>query len=103
MLQKADAVFIAELKKRKLYDKIGQAFAVLLNTKAIGVMGDEGTYQHAVALRAITTNDFMTSDIFHFDWDELKEITNRIISEVRGVNRVAYDTTQKPPGTIEWE
>lgn len=103
MLREADAVFVEEMKRRGIYYDIGQAFAVLTNAQSVGVMGDEGTYQAIVGLRAITTNDFMTSDIYHFRWEDLQAITNRIINEVRGVNRVVYDTSQKPPSTIEWE
>jgi GMP synthase (glutamine-hydrolysing) len=103
MLRQADAIFIEELKKRGLYYDIAQAFAVLTNAQAVGVMGDEGTYQAVIGLRAVTTNDFMTSDIYHFKWNDLQAITNRIINEVKGVNRVAYDLSQKPPSTIEWE
>jgi GMP synthase (glutamine-hydrolysing) len=103
ILRRADDIFIRELRQNGVYDDISQALAVLTNTQSVGVMGDEGTYQHVVALRAVTTNDFMTSDIYRFDWDLLQKITNRIINEVKGVNRVVYDTSQKPPSTIEWE
>ena len=92
-----------ELKRRDFYYEIAQAFAVLTNAQSVGVMGDAGTYQGIVGLRAVTTNDFMTSDIYHFSWSDLQTIVNRIINEVRGVNRVVYDVSQKPPATIEWE
>ena len=103
ILREADHVFISELKKLGAYYDISQAFAVLTNDQSVGVMGDEGNYDGVIALRAVTTNDFMTSDIYHFKWEDLQAITNRIINEVRGVNRVVYDTSQKPPATIEWE
>jgi GMP synthase (glutamine-hydrolysing) len=103
VLRKADAIFIDELKNKGLYYLISQAFCVLTNAQSVGVMGDEGTYQANIALRAVVTNDFMTSDIYRFKWDDLQLITNRIINEVKGVNRVVYDTSQKPPSTIEWE
>lgn len=103
MLKKADSIFIEELKKRGLYRRISQAFAVLTNVKSVGVMGDEGTYEGTVVLRAVTTRDFMTADWFDFNKRDLSEISNRIINEVAGVNRVAYDISQKPPSTIEWE
>jgi len=103
LLRKADDIFISEIKERGLYYDISQAFAVLTNTNAIGVMGDEGTYQATVALRAVTTNDFMTSDWFDFSKNDLVAISNRIINEVEGVNRVLYDISQKPPSTIEFE
>lgn len=99
----ADAIYMEELKERGLYYKISQAFAVLTNTESVGVMGDEGTYQGVIGLRAVTTNDFMTSDIYKFDWKDLQEISNRIMNEVKGINRVVYDVSQKPPSTIEWE
>lgn len=103
ILREADAIFIEELQKRNLYDQISQAFAVLPGTQAVGVMGDEGTYQHAIGLRAVVTDDFMTANWFRFPYEDLEAICNRIINEVKGVNRTFYDTTQKPPGTIEWE
>ncbi|MBI2105653.1 glutamine-hydrolyzing GMP synthase [Candidatus Woesearchaeota archaeon] len=103
VLRKADAIFMEELKKKDLYYEISQAFAVLTNTQSIGVMGDEGTYQGVIGLRAVTTNDFMTSDWYGFRKEDLTTISNRIINEVKGVNRVVYDISQKPPATIEWE
>jgi GMP synthase (glutamine-hydrolysing) len=103
MLRRADTIFMEELRARDLYYNISQAFAVLTGAQSVGVMGDGGTYQGVIGLRAVTTNDFMTSDIYRFDWKDLQKITNRIINEVKGVNRVVYDTSQKPPATIEWE
>lgn len=103
ILRKADAIFIEELRKRGLYDKISQAFAVLTDSSSVGVMGDEGNYEAIIGLRAVTTNDFMTSDWFDFNKKDLGEISTRIINEVKGVNRVVYDVSQKPPSTIEWE
>jgi len=103
LLREADSRFIEELRIRDLYYQIKQAFAVLTNTSSVGVMGDEGNYQFVVGLRAVTTNDFMTADWYDFKKDDLTAIANRIINEVPGVNRVVYDITQKPPGTIEWE
>jgi len=102
-LQEADAIYIEEIKKAGLYDEIWQAFAALLPTKTVGVMGDARTYENVVALRAVTAIDGMTADVYKFDADFLCRVSNRIINEVRGVNRVVYDYTSKPPGTIEWE
>jgi len=102
MVRQADAIFIDELKKRNLYYKVSQAFAGLIS-QSTGVMGDEGTYQGVIGLRTVTTDDFMTADVYRFDWTDLQAITNRIINEVKGVNMVAYVTSQKPPSTIEWE
>ncbi len=103
LLRLADAIYIEEIRRAGLYDKIWQAFAVLLPSKAVGVMGDKRTYDHALWLRAVTSVDGMTADFYPFDMQFLAKVTNRIINEVRGINRVAYDTTSKPPGTIEWE
>lgn len=103
ILRKADHLFVEELKQRGLYEQISQAFAGLTDVKNVGVMGDEGTYESEIRLRAVVTNDFMSADVFRFDEDDLQTICNRIINEVKGVNRVFYDRTQKPPGTIEWE
>jgi GMP synthase (glutamine-hydrolysing) len=102
-LQQADAVFLDEIRKAGLYDSIWQAFAVLLPVKTVGVMGDARTYEDVLALRAVTSTDGMTADVFEFPWDVLTRAATRIINEVRGVNRVVYDVTSKPPGTIEWE
>ena len=103
ILQEADFIFINYLKEKKLYDKIWQAFVVLLPVKAVGVMGDERTYNYSVSLRAITSVDGMTADFYMFTNSQLKEISSRIINNVKGINRVLYDFTSKPPGTIEWE
>ena len=102
-LQKADKIYLEEINKAGLYDEIWQAFAVLLPVQTVGVMGDSRTYDFVCALRAVTSVDGMTADFYHFKMDLLGHITNRIINEVRGINRVVYDTTSKPPGTIEWE
>jgi len=103
VLQKADAIWLDEIRKAGLYDAIWQAFAVLLPVKTVGVMGDARTYEEVLALRAVTSSDGMTADFFEFPWDVLGRTATRIINEVRGVNRVVYDVTSKPPGTIEWE
>ena len=103
VLREADCRYIEEIKKAGLYNKIAQAFAVLLPVKSVGVMGDGRTYENVVTLRAVTTFDFMTADWFRFPPDLLARISNRIINEVRGINRVAYDISSKPPSTIEWE
>jgi len=102
-LQEADAIYLDEIRKAGLYDDIWQAFAVLLPVKTVGVMGDARTYEKVLALRAVTSTDGMTADFFQFPWDVLARTATRIINEVRGVNRVVYDVTSKPPGTIEWE
>ncbi len=102
-LRKADAIYLEELRKADLYDQIWQAFAVLLPVNTVGVMGDERTYESVLALRAVTSTDGMTADYFPFDHDFLGRVATRIINEVKGVNRVVYDITSKPPGTIEWE
>ena len=103
ILRKADAVFIEEIHNAGLYDAIWQAFAVLLPVKSVGVMGDARTYDYACALRAVTSTDGMTADTFAFSHEFLGRAATRIINEVRGINRVVYDITSKPPGTIEWE
>src|SRR5262249_41450237 len=103
VLQQADAIYLDEIRKAGLYDSIWQAFAVLLPVKTVGVMGDARTYESVLALRAVTSTDGMTADFFEFPWDVLGRAATRIINEVRGVNRVVYDVTSKPPGTIEWE
>ena len=103
ILRKADAVYLDEIRKAGLYDAIWQAFAVLLPVKTVGVMGDGRTYDFVCALRAVTSNDGMTADFFPFDMAFLGRAATRIINEVKGINRVVYDVTSKPPGTIEWE
>ena len=103
ILQQADAVFLDEIRRAGLYDKIWQAFAVLLPVRTVGVMGDARTYDEVCALRAVTSTDGMTADFFEFPWEVLGRAATRIINEVRGINRVVYDVTSKPPGTIEWE
>jgi len=103
ILQEADAIYIEEIKKAGLYDKIWQAFAVLLPVKSVGVMGDSRTYEYVCALRAVTSTDGMTADFYNFSHEFLGHISNRIINNVKGINRVVYDITSKPPGTIEWE
>jgi GMP synthase (glutamine-hydrolysing) len=103
ILRKADAVYLDEIRKAGLYDAIWQAFAVLLPVRSVGVMGDGRTYDHVCALRAVTSTDGMTADFYPFDMGFLGRAATRIINEVRGVNRVVYDVTSKPPGTIEWE
>jgi GMP synthase (glutamine-hydrolysing) len=103
ILQEADAIYLDQIRKFGLYNEIWQAFCVLLPVKTVGVMGDGRTYEYVLAMRAVTSIDGMTADIFQFSYDFLIETTNRIIGEVRGINRVVYDCTSKPPGTIEWE
>ena len=103
ILRNADAIYIDEIRKAGLYDQIWQAFAVLLPVKTVGVMGDGRTYEYVVGLRAVTSTDGMTADFYPFDMKFLGETATRIINEVKGVNRVVYDVTSKPPGTIEWE
>ncbi len=102
-LQQADAIYIEEIRKAGLYNKIWQAFSVLLPVKTVGVMGDGRTYENVLALRAVTSIDGMTADVYRFDPEFLCNVTTRIINEVGGINRVVYDYTSKPPGTIEWE
>lgn len=103
ILRKADAIYLEELRTHGLYDTIWQAFAVLLPVKTVGVMGDHRTYDHVCALRAVTSTDGMTADFFPFDMAFLGRVATRIVNEVKGINRVVYDVTSKPPGTIEWE
>jgi GMP synthase (glutamine-hydrolysing) len=103
ILRQADAIYLDEIRKAGLYDRIWQAFAVLLPVRTVGVMGDGRTYDHVCALRAVTSVDGMTADFFPFDMNVLGRTATRIINEVRGINRVVYDVTSKPPGTIEWE
>ncbi len=103
ILRQADAVYLDEIRKAGLYDAIWQAFAVLLPVQTVGVMGDGRTYDFVLALRAVTSTDGMTADFYRYDMDFLARAATRIINEVKGVNRVVYDVTSKPPGTIEWE
>ncbi len=103
ILRKADTIYIEEIRNAGLYDAIWQAFAVLLPVQTVGVMGDARTYDYVCGLRAVTSTDGMTADFYHFDMEFLGRVANRIINEVRGINRVVYDVTSKPPGTIEWE
>ena len=103
ILRKADAVYIDQIRRHGLYDDIWQAFAALLPVRSVGVMGDGRTYDYACALRAVTSVDGMTADYYPFSHDFLSETATRIINEVKGINRVTYDITSKPPGTIEWE
>jgi len=103
ILRKADAVFLEEIRNAGLYDAIWQAFVVLLPVRSVGVMGDARSYDFACALRAVTSTDGMTADYFPFPHEFLGRVATRIINEVRGINRVVYDVTSKPPGTIEWE
>ena len=103
ILRKADAIYLDEIRKAGLYDVIWQAFAVLLPVRTVGVMGDYRTYDHVCALRAVTSVDGMTADFYPFDMNFLGRAATRIINEVKGINRVVYDVTSKPPGTIEWE
>jgi GMP synthase (glutamine-hydrolysing) len=103
LLRRADAIFIEELREFGWYDKVSQAFAVFLPVKSVGVMGDGRTYDYVVALRAVQTSDFMTADWAELPYALLKKVSGRIINEVRGINRVTYDVSSKPPATIEWE
>ncbi len=103
LLRRADRIYLEEIRAAGLYDAIWQAFAVLLPVRSVGVMGDGRSYDHVLALRAVTSTDGMTADYYRFDHDFLAATATRIINEVRGINRVTYDITSKPPGTIEWE
>jgi GMP synthase (glutamine-hydrolysing) len=103
ILRRADAIFLDEIRAAGLYDAIWQAFAVLLPVRTVGVMGDARTYERVCALRAVTSTDGMTADFYPFDMAFLGRVSNRIVNEVRGINRVTYDVTSKPPGTVEWE
>jgi len=103
ILRLADEIYIEEIRRAGLYDDIWQAFAVILPVKTVGVMGDGRTYDYVVGLRAVTSTDGMTADFYPFDMAFIGHVATRIINEVKGVNRVVYDVTSKPPGTIEWE
>ena len=103
ILRQADAIYLQAIAEAGLYDEIWQAFAVLLPVRSVGVMGDARTYDYVCALRAVTSSDGMTADYYPFEHDFLGNVSTRIINEVRGINRVVYDVTSKPPGTIEWE
>ncbi|MGV3481325.1 MAG: glutamine-hydrolyzing GMP synthase [Sphingobium sp.] len=103
ILRKADAIYLEEIRNAGLYDAIWQAFAVLLPVRTVGVMGDHRTYDSVCALRAVTSTDGMTADVYPFDASFLTRVATRIVNEVKGINRVVYDYTSKPPGTIEWE
>jgi len=103
LLQQADHLYIKALKDNNLYATIWQAGAILLPVKSVGVMGDERTYEYTVALRAVTSVDGMTADWAHLPYDFLANVSNEIINNVRGINRVVYDISSKPPATIEWE
>ncbi|MCV2503852.1 MAG: GMP synthase (glutamine-hydrolyzing), partial [Neisseriaceae bacterium] len=109
LLRLADNIFIEELRKTKdenglsWYDKTSQAFVVFIHVKSVGVMGDGRTYEYVVALRAVITNDFMTAHWAEIPYSLLAKVSNRIINEIRGINRVVYDVSGKPPATIEWE
>ncbi len=103
ILREADEIYISELKNHGIYDKIWQAFCVLLPVKTVGVMGDARTYEKVLALRAVTSSDGMTADWYPFDFQFLRMVSNKVTNQVRGINRVVYDITSKPPGTIEWE
>jgi GMP synthase (glutamine-hydrolysing) len=103
ILRLADAIYLEELHNAEIYDDIWQAFAALLPVKSVGVMGDERTYEYTCVIRAVTSTDGMTAEWFHMPYDVLETISNRIINEVKGINRVTYDISSKPPATIEWE
>src|SRR5206468_3154557 len=103
ILRDADEILLVEIVSNELYRKTSQVFAVLLPVKAVGVMGDGRTHEQVVAIRAVETQDFMTADWARLPYDVLARISTRIINEVRGVNRVCYDISSKPPATIEWE
>jgi GMP synthase (glutamine-hydrolysing) len=103
ILQEVDSIFIGGLRHNNLYDKVWQAGAMLLPVQSVGVMGDERTYENVVALRAVTSTDGMTADWAHLPYEFLAEVSSDIINKVKGVNRVVYDISSKPPATIEWE
>ncbi|MBD0280308.1 MAG: GMP synthase (glutamine-hydrolyzing), partial [Flavisolibacter sp.] len=103
LLQEADDIYVKALKTHNLYATVWQAGAILLPIRSVGVMGDERTYEHTIALRAVTSIDGMTADWAHLPYDFLAHVSNSIINNVRGINRVVYDISSKPPATIEWE
>ncbi len=103
LLRAADAIYLEEIREAGLYDEIWQAFSVLLPVRSVGVMGDERTYDNVLGLRAVTSTDGMTADWYPFPYEVLGRISNRIINQVKGINRVVYDVSSKPPATIEWE
>jgi GMP synthase (glutamine-hydrolysing) len=103
VLREADEIVVSEIKNAGLYRQTSQAFAVLLPVNSVGVMGDSRTYEGTVAVRCVNTDDFMTADWSHLPYELLARISTRIINEVKGVNRVCYDISSKPPATIEWE
>jgi GMP synthase (glutamine-hydrolysing) len=103
VLRQADAILLDELKQAGWYKQTAQAFAVLLPVQSVGVMGDGRTYENVIALRAVQTDDFMTADWSHLPYELLAKISTRIINQVKGINRVVYDISSKPPSTIEWE
>ena len=103
MLQEADAIFMNHLKSSGSYDEVWQAGAIFLPVKSVGVMGDERSYEHVICLRAVTSHDGMTADFSHLSFNLLSKISNDIINKVKGINRVVYDISSKPPATIEWE
>ena len=103
VLREADEILITEIRNANLYRETSQAFVVLLESQSVGVMGDSRTYENAVAVRCVNTDDFMTADWSRLPYDLLALVSTRIINEVRGVNRVCYDISSKPPATIEWE
>jgi len=103
ILQEVDHIFIHSLREANLYDEVWQAGAMLLPVQSVGVMGDERTYENAVALRAVTSTDGMTADWCHLPYEFLAKVSNDIINKVKGINRVVYDISSKPPATIEWE
>jgi GMP synthase (glutamine-hydrolysing) len=103
LLQEADDILVSEIKKAGLYRSIWQSFGILLPVKSVGVMGDYRTYDHTLAIRAVHSTDGMTADWVKLPYEVLNVISNRIVNEVKGINRVVYDITSKPPATIEWE
>jgi GMP synthase (glutamine-hydrolysing) len=103
ILQRADEIVVEEIKRAGLYRQVWQSFAVLPVVRTVGVMGDDRTYEYPIIIRAVTSDDAMTADWARLPYDVLERIASRVINEVPGVNRVAYDVTSKPPGTIEWE